>query len=116
MPRYYDEDDEYEDDRDSRDRPRRRPRANSAVPCPECGSRSVRPGPWPWYLGTVGALVCKAVICNDCDHEFDTKKPAANLATRKRNLAIIINGIGFLGIATVIGLLVLWIRYTMGAR
>lgn len=104
MPRYRDDDD------DDDDRPRRR---NTTVPCPKCGGRSVRPGPWPWYLGTVGALVCRAVICNACGHEYDEKKPDADLATRKRNLAIVINLVGLVGILAVIGGLVLWISYVM---
>jgi hypothetical protein len=83
------------------------------VPCPRCGSRSQRPGPWPWYLGTVGAVLCKAVECDDCGHEFDAKKPAADLSARKRNLAIGINGCGLLGILGVIGLLALWISVVM---
>src|SRR5215471_14143874 len=69
--------DDYDDDRPRR----RRNEVNTKVPCPECGARSVRSGPWPWYLGTVGAIMCKAVICNECGHEFDLKKPQANLAT-----------------------------------
>ena len=102
---------------DPNDRPgRRRARENTNVPCPRCGARSVRSGPWPWYLGTVGAVLCKAVICNECGHEYDEKKPHADLRTRKRNLAIGINLIGFLGIAAVIGLLVVWIMYTMNPR
>lgn len=100
----------YAEDEDD-DRPRRRRRTAADVECPECGSRSNRPGPWPWYLGTVGAVLCRAVICNDCDHEFDAKKPRANLAARKRNLAIGINGCGFLGILAVIGLLGAWIAF-----
>ncbi len=105
-----------EDDDDEDDRPRRRRRRpdNTNVPCPECGAYSARPGPWPWYLGTVGAMMCRAVICNECGHEYDEKKPEADLATRKRNLAIGINVVGGLGILTVIGLLALWISYTMG--
>ena len=103
------------DDDDDDDRPRRR-RPNTDVPCPKCGAHSVRPGPWPWYLGTVGAIMCRAVICNECGHEYDEKKPQANLATRKRNLAIGINVVGFLGIVTVIGGLVLWIMYVMGNK
>lgn len=110
-PRRRDEEEEEEDDR-----PRRRKRGGGGVPCPKCGSTSQRGGPWPWYLGTVGAILCKAVICNDCDHEFDAKKPQADLATRKRNLAIGINGCGLLGILGVIGLLVAWIAFTMGNR
>ena len=84
-------------------------RTGSGIQCPECGSGSVRAGPWPWYLGTIGAMVCRAVICNDCGHEFDANKPQANLAARKRNLALIINGIGLLGILGILGALVLWI-------
>jgi hypothetical protein len=57
--------------------------------------------------------MCKAVICNECGHEFDLKKPQANLASRKRNLAIVINLIGGIGILAVIGLLVVWLMYTM---
>ena len=79
--------------------------------CPRCGSRSMRSGPWPWYLGTVGAILCRAVICNDCGHEYDANKPHADLATRKRNLALGINGCGLVGIIGVIGLLVLWIWF-----
>lgn len=102
---------------DDREPPRRRRNVeNSKVPCPECGARSVRSGPWPWYLGSVGAMLCKAVICNECDHQFDMKKPQANLASRKRNLAIVINMIGLIGIIAVIGLLVIWIRYSMNPR
>jgi hypothetical protein len=101
MPRYEDDDD---------DRPRRK---NTNVPCPKCGARSVRPGPWPWYLGTVGALLCRAVICNECGHEYDEKKPDADLAKRKRNLAIGINLVGLLGIACVIGGLALWLSVMM---
>jgi hypothetical protein len=95
-----DEDDDYEDD----DRPRR---GKSRVPCPKCGSRSIRSGPWPWYLGTVGAMLCDAKICKDCEHEFDAKKPDADLAKRKLMLALVINGIGFIGIIAVLGLLYL---------
>src|SRR5258708_4875045 len=43
---------------------RRRP--GSSGGCPECGSNYLRPGPWPWYLGTIGAMLCRAVICEDC--------------------------------------------------
>ena len=107
--------DRFEDEDDRRDAPKkkRRPPDNTRVPCPKCGGFSVRKGPWPWYLGTVGAIMCKAVICNECGHEYDEKKPKADLPSRKRNLAIVINSIGFLGIAAVITLLVLWINYTM---
>jgi hypothetical protein len=99
---------------DEDDRPRRRRGGGSGVPCPKCGSRDQRNGPWPWYLGSVGAVLCKAVICEECGHEFDAKKPKADLATRKRNLALGINGCGLLGIVGVIGLLVLWVMYLKG--
>ena len=72
-------------------------------PCPKCGSQSLRPGPWPWYLGTVGAILVQARVCNDCGHEFDAKKPKADLAKRKLHLALIINGVGALGIVLIIG-------------
>jgi transcription elongation factor Elf1 len=121
--------DERERERDDRDRPRRRrddddrdrPRqrrneVNTKVPCPKCGGMSVRSGPWPWYLGTVGAIMCKAVICNECGHEFDLKKPQANLASRKRNLAIGINLVGLIGILAVITLLVLWLMHVMNQQ
>lgn len=101
---------EREDDEDYA--PRRR-RGNTSVPCPKCGAHSVRPGPWPWYLGTVGAMLCKAVICNECGHEYDEKKPEADLATRKRNLAIGINAVGLLGIIAVFGCLGVWIAMVM---
>ena len=74
--------------------------------CPRCGSRKQRSGPWPWYLGTIGAMLVKAVVCAQCGHEFDTRKPQADLAARKRNLAIVINGLGLLGIAAIIGSLI----------
>ena len=102
MPR-----DDYDDD----DRPRRR-RAGK-VACPECGSRYQHAGPWPWYLGTVGMMFCKAVVCEDCGHHFDAKKPNADLATRKRNLAIAINGVGLIGILLVFGCLGAWVMYTV---
>jgi hypothetical protein len=60
--------------------------------------------------------MCKAVICNECGQEFDLKKPQANLATRKRNLAIVINLIGGIGILAVIGLLAVWLMYAMNPR
>jgi hypothetical protein len=88
-------------------------RNNRGVECPECGCPDTRAGSFPWYLGTVGAVVCRPVICEDCDHTFDAKKPKANLSKRLFNLAIVINGIGLLGILTVIGLLVLWIAVVM---
>lgn len=107
------------DDDEDDDRPRRKGRRNETntnVPCPKCGARSVRSGPWPWYLGTIGAIMCKAVICNECGHHYDQKKPQANLASRKRNLAIVINLIGGIGIVVVIGLLILWIMYSVNPK
>jgi len=96
-------------DDDQSDQPKSGPARGKGVAYPRCGSRSMRNGLWPWYLGTVGAILCRAVICNDCGHEYDAYKPHADLATRKRNLAIGINGCGLLGIIAVIGLLVLWV-------
>ncbi|QDU18508.1 hypothetical protein [Urbifossiella limnaea] len=104
MSRYAEDDD---------DRPRRRRRGARDVPCPKCGSEYSFPGLWPWYLGTVGLMFCRAVVCADCGHEFDAKKPSADLPTRKRNLAIGINGCGLLGILAVFGLLALWLTLTM---
>jgi hypothetical protein len=119
MPR--DDEDDYDDrprrrrrDDDEDDRPRRRGRRGT--PCPECGSEYQHAGPWPWYLGTVGMMFCKAVVCDDCGHHFDAKKPHANLASRKRNLAIAINGVGLLGIILVIGCLGFWLASTMNPR
>jgi hypothetical protein len=113
--RDYRDRDEYEnrDDRrrDDRDRPRRR---ESAVPCPRCGSREQRGAAWPWYLGTLGAMMARPVICEDCDLEFDYKKPEADWKSRRVKLALLINGIGGLGILSVVGLLVVWLYYTMG--
>ena len=100
-------------DDDQSGQPNSRSARGRGVACPRCGSRSMRTGPWPWYLGTVGAILCKAVICNDCGHKYDANKPHANLATRKRNLALGINGCGLVGIIGVIGLLVLWIWFVM---
>src|SRR5260221_12422285 len=100
--------DRFDDDRPRR---RRRPRGyDSDVPCPNCGSHDRLPGDWPWYLGTVGAVICRPVICNSCDHEFDEKKPAADLAKRKQHLLFAINGIGLLGIVAVVGGLILWLN------
>jgi hypothetical protein len=70
-------------------------------------------GPWPWYLGTVGAFLCKAMVCEDCGHEFDLYKPHADLAKRKLHLALIINGIGLVGIIVVVTALILFIRMSM---
>jgi len=78
--------------------------------CPKCGGHSIRSGPWPWYLGTIGAMIVKAVICDDCGHHFDARKPDVDLAARKRKLAIIINGIGGLGILAICGGLFALIR------
>ena len=99
-------------DDDSPDEPPRQSRrkGDSRVPCPECGSRRIRKGPWPWYLGTVGAIMCKAVVCLECGHEFDLYKPRADLAKRKLHLAIGINAVGLVGIIIVLTLLFLWIR------
>jgi hypothetical protein len=100
------------DDYDDHPRPGKR---ESRVPCPKCGSRYLSRGPWPWYLGTVGAILCKAMVCDDCGHEFDMYKPQAHLPSRKRNLAIVINGIGLFGILCVIGGLIAWAMYLSGA-
>jgi DNA-directed RNA polymerase subunit RPC12/RpoP len=99
-------------------RPRRRPRFDDdedrgGPQCPECGSHRLQKGPWPWYLGTVGLFFCKAMVCKGCGHEFDLYKPHADLARRKLNLAIAINGVGLVGIIIVLTLLFLWIRATL---
>ena len=83
------------------------------VACPKCGGQSVRPGPWPWYLGTLGAIFVSAKLCDLCGHQFDARKPQADFAKRKFNLALLINGFGGLGILTVVGLLGLLIYTTM---
>ncbi|MFQ5733113.1 MAG: hypothetical protein ACE5KM_14320 [Planctomycetaceae bacterium] len=93
--------------------PQRGRRSVVGPPCPKCGGRELKSGPWPWYLGTVGAMIVKAVICVQCGHHFDAKKPDADLTTRKRNLAILLNGIGALGIVAIIGGLILFIRASM---
>jgi len=80
------------------------------VACPSCNGRSTRSGPWPWYLGTIGAIFVSARVCNQCGHEFDARKPQADFAKRKLNLALLINGFGALGILTVFGLLG-WLVY-----
>jgi hypothetical protein len=56
------------------------------------------------------------VICNECGHEYDEKKPHAHLPTRKRNLAIATNAVGLLGILIVVGGLVVWLMYAMNPR
>ena len=83
------------------------------VACPRCGGQSIRPGPWPWYLGTIGAIFVSAKLCNSCGHEFDARKPQADFAKRKFRLALLINGFGGLGILTVVGLLGLLVYATM---
>jgi len=80
------------------------------IACPKCSSQSIRPGPWPWYLGTIGAIFVSARACNQCGHEFDARKPQADLGKRKLRLALVINGIGALGILAVIGFVV-WVAY-----
>ncbi len=102
------------DRQDDYDDAPRRGKRESRVPCPNCGSRYLHRGPWPWYLGTLGAVLCKAMVCDDCGHEFDMNKPQAHLPTRKRNLALLINGIGLVGILAVVGGLALWIMYSFG--
>jgi hypothetical protein len=79
--------------------------SGTGTACPRCGGYSQRAGPWPWYLGTIGAMIVRAVICNHCGHEFDAKKPAADLGKRKLHLALVINGIGAVGIVVIVGLL-----------
>ncbi len=81
------------------------------VACPRCGDHSHRPGPWPWYLGTIGAIFVWARTCTSCGHEFDARKPQADFAKRKLKLALLINGFGGLGILTVV-VLVGWVVYT----
>jgi hypothetical protein len=102
------------DEGDNEPRRRRRGEGDSAIPCPKCGSRWLRSGPWPWYLGTIGAFLCRAVTCQDCGHEFDAKKPHADWPKRRVRLALILNGIGLFGIIAVIGGLILLIALTMG--
>ena len=85
----------------------------NGVACPRCGGHSNRPGPWPWYLGTIGAIFVSARLCNLCGHEFDARKPQADFAKRKFNLALLINGFGGLGIVTIVVLLGWFIYVTM---
>jgi hypothetical protein len=58
-------------------------------------------------------MVCRAVICNDCGHEFDARKPHADLATRKLVLFLVINGVGLVGILAVIFAMGLYIWWMM---
>jgi len=88
-------------------------RSRSGPACPRCGSHDLRNGPWPWYLGTIGAILVRAVVCNECEHHFDARKPQADLGRRKRNLAILINGVGALGILAIIGALVVFVMFVM---
>ena len=83
------------------------------VACPRCGGQSNRPGPWPWYLGTIGAIFVSARLCNLCGHEFDARKPQADFAKRKFHLALLINGFGALGIVIVVVLLGWFVFVTM---
>jgi hypothetical protein len=88
-----------------------RPRARGVAgpPCPRCGGQQLRSGPWPWYLGTLGAMLVQAVVCERCGHHFDARKPEADLERRKLRLALLINGLGGLGIVLIIGALVAFI-------
>jgi hypothetical protein len=105
---------EREDENQDRARRRKRSdRGDSPIPCPACGSRELRGGPWPWYLGTVGSFMCNVVTCRDCGHVFDTRKPQADWNKRALKLALILNGIGLLGIIAVVGGLILLIMATM---
>jgi hypothetical protein len=70
-------------------------------------------GPWPWYLGTIGAIVVAAKVCTQCGHEFDARKPHADLRKRKQRLALLINGLGGLGIVIVVGLVAWFAVVTM---
>lgn len=70
--------------------------------CPRCGSGNIYPGPWPWYLGTIGAIFVSAKRCGQCHHDFDARKPHADLRKRKIRLAIAINSFGAIGIICVI--------------
>jgi hypothetical protein len=86
---------------------KRRPRGDgSGNPCPKCGSDETRAGSWPWYLGTVGALIVRARECLECGHEYDANKPQADLRQRKLTLALVINGVGLAGIVAICGGLV----------
>lgn len=85
------------------------PHASRGMACPKCNSTAISSGPWPWYLGTIGAIFVKAVYCRQCGHDFDARKPNADLGKRKLTLALVINGIGGLGILAVIGALALMI-------
>ena len=82
-----------------------RPPGPAGPACPKCGSRSTRPGPWPWYLGTIGAIFVAARTCTQCGHTFDARKPEADFGKRKLRLAIAINGCGAVGILTIVFLL-----------
>lgn len=106
-------DDDFEEDDEVYDLPRSRRRGGNGLACPECGSHSLHNGPWPWYLGTVGAMLCRAMVCDGCGHEFDANKPSANFAKRKRNLALVINGVGLMGIIAVVGGMVLYTMWIM---
>ncbi len=75
--------------------------------CPRCNSQSTHPGPTPWYLGIVGLFFMSVEVCQQCGHEFDAHKPGADLPKRKLCLALLINGVGALGILIVV-LLVVW--------
>lgn len=81
------------------------PQIGGGVACPKCGGGSLRAGAFPWYLGTIGSICCRPVICNSCQLEFDMKKPQADWKKRSVNLCLLINGIGAVGILIVVGLL-----------
>jgi hypothetical protein len=58
-------------------------------------------------------ILVSARLCNQCGHEFDARKPQADFAKRKFHLALLINGLGGLGIVTVLALLGWLIYVTM---
>jgi len=55
-------------------------------------------------------MFVSARVCNQCGHEFDARKPQADLRKRKLRLALVINGIGAVGILAVIAF-VGWVAY-----
>lgn len=84
----------------------------ASPPCPRCRGQLMRASSSPFYLGVIGLMLVKPVVCTQCGHEFDARKPKANLNSRKRNLMLLLNGIGCLGIVAVITLLMLLIIST----
>ena len=54
------------------------------------------------------------VICCQCGHAFDARKPHADLKRRQRNIGLVMNLFGAVGIALVVLYMVMLLRRHFG--